>query len=107
MNFYEHIETIIGKEEKDILFDSIKLEQIKCLRVNTLYYSNESLKNTYPNINENENIDYSMLNVVDLVLIDAFLVLINAIKNKQLGLVDFYKLVLTEYNNDWTTKEKR
>ena len=50
MNFYEHIETIIGKEEKDILFDSIKQEQIKCLRVNTLYYSNEKLKDIYPNI---------------------------------------------------------
>ena len=53
MNFYEHIETIIGKEEKDILFDSIKQEQVKCLRVNTMYYSSESLKNNYKNIKEN------------------------------------------------------
>ena len=59
MNFYEHIETIIGKEEKDILFDSIKQEQIKCLRVNTIYYSKDEFKNIYPNIQKNENIDYS------------------------------------------------
>ena len=33
MNFYEHIETVIGKEEKDKLENAIDQEQIKCLRV--------------------------------------------------------------------------
>ena len=59
MNFYEHIETVIGKEEKDKLENAIDQEQIKCLRVNTLYLEPESLKEAYPNIVNNNEIDYS------------------------------------------------
>lgn len=59
MNFYEHIEIVIGKEEKDKLENAIDQEQIKCLRVNTLYLEPESLKETYPNIVNNNEIDYS------------------------------------------------
>lgn len=59
MNFYEHIETVIGKEEKDKLENAIDHEQIKCLRVNTLYLEPESLKEAYPNIVNNNEIDYS------------------------------------------------
>ena len=59
MNFYEHIEIVIGKEEKDKLENAIDQEQIKCLRVNTLYLEPESLKEAYPNIVNNNEIDYS------------------------------------------------
>ena len=59
MNFYEHIEIVIGKEEKDKLENAIDQEQIKCLRVNTLYLEPKSLKETYPNIVNNNEIDYS------------------------------------------------
>ena len=59
MNFYEHIETVIGKEEKDKLENAIDQEQIKCLRVNSLYLKPNSLKETYPNIVNNNEIDYS------------------------------------------------
>ena len=59
MNFYEHIEIVIGKEEKDKLENAIDQEQIKCLRVNTLYLKPNSLKETYPNIVNNNEIDYS------------------------------------------------
>lgn len=59
MNFYEHIEIVIGKEEKDKLENAIDQEQIKCLRVNTLFLKPNSLKETYPNIVNNNEIDYS------------------------------------------------
>lgn len=59
MNFYEHIEIVIGKEEKDKLENAIDQEQIKCLRVNSLYLKPNSLKETYPNIVNNNEIDYS------------------------------------------------
>lgn len=59
MTFYEHISTIIGNEEKDKLIEAINKEPIKCLRVNTLYYDVNKLKNNYPNIIKNELIDYS------------------------------------------------
>lgn len=59
MNFYEHIEIVIGKEEKDKLENAIEQEQIKCLRVNSLYLKPNSLKETYPNIVNNNEIDYS------------------------------------------------
>ena len=59
MNFYEHIEIVIGKEEKDKLENAIDQEQIKCLRVNTLYLEPESLNEAYPNIVNNNEIDYS------------------------------------------------
>ena len=59
MNFYEHIETIIGKEEKEKLENAIEKEQIKCLRVNTMYYNQNLLKDSYPNIVQNNEIDYS------------------------------------------------
>lgn len=59
MNFYEHIETIIGKEVKEKLENAIEKEQIKCLRVNTMYYNQNLLKDSYPNIVQNNEIDYS------------------------------------------------
>lgn len=59
MKFYEHIERVIGKEEKDKLENAIDQEQIKCLRVNTLFLKPNSLKETYPNIVNNNEIDYS------------------------------------------------
>lgn len=59
MTFLEHITTIIGKEEAIKLIESINEEPIKCLRVNTLYMNPLILKELYPNIVKNNNIDYS------------------------------------------------
>jgi len=59
MTFYEHISNVISKIEADKLMDAINKETIKCLRVNTLYLDPLDLKNSYPNIKENENIPYS------------------------------------------------
>ena len=59
MNFYEHIETIIGLEEKEKLEKAIDEEQIKCFRVNTLFLNPSDLKTSYPNLVSNKEIDYS------------------------------------------------
>ena len=59
MTFLEHIKTVIGEEETNKLIDSINEEPIKCLRVNTLYMNPNVFRDLYPNIIENENINYS------------------------------------------------
>ena len=44
MNFFDHIESIIGKDEKEKLELAIEKEQIKCFRVNTMYLDIENIK---------------------------------------------------------------
>ena len=59
MNFFNHIESIIGKDEKEKLELAIEKEQIKCFRVNTMYLDIENIKKIYPNIELNNEINYS------------------------------------------------
>ncbi len=59
MTFFEHIKNIIGKDEATKLIESINEDPIKCFRINTLYTSNEKIKENYPNLAQNENIPYS------------------------------------------------
>ena len=59
MNFFNHIESIIEKDEKEKLELAIEKEQIKCFRVNTMYLDIENIKKIYPNIELNNEINYS------------------------------------------------
>lgn len=87
--FYTCVKNIVNQNEYELNFSSV-LGNGKNM-VQGLQNLNENIEFVDVQILKETGIDYEYLSLVDLVLIDAILVFIKAVRNKSLSLVDVYK----------------
>ena len=83
----------LGAVEKNIYLEDVELEQsinIEKVNENDEFVDVDILKQC--------ELDYKLLPLVDMVLIDAFLIVFQAIKQQQLSLVDIYKSCKEDYD---------
>ena len=95
--FYNCINGVISlKTKQDRMNFNENLTETALL--NNLCKSNNDLEFVDMKILKNTNIDYCNLQILHLLLIDAFLVFISNVKNKTLTIVDTYKSCKEDYN---------
>lgn len=94
--FYNYMNSVISlKTKQSMLSFNYNLTEISML--NNLCKSNNDLEFVDIKILKNTNIDYCNLQILQLLLIDAFLVFISNVKNKTLSIVDVYKSCKEDY----------
>lgn len=95
--FYNHIKGILNLENNNINFDFSQ----NFINQNNLINNLEMMQDfefVDMDILKKTKIEYRYLNIIDLMLIDAFLVLITSIKNNTLSYVDVYKACKQDYD---------
>ena len=94
-SFYNYLKDLLFKQESEITFnlnlnEITQLKMLELLNKNQLEFVDLKFLNKF-------NLDYSLLPLVDFLLLNAFLLLTNAVHENQLCLVDIYKSFKEEY----------
>lgn len=91
-NAYNSLVNMLEFKENNLIKSDKALEQIEVLS-----NVDEKFEFVDMEILSKTNINYNNLNVVHLMLIDAFMLLLNSVKFKSLSLVDVYKICKDDY----------